>query len=110
MVAAVVAEIVEAEEAEEVVDAAAAEVVKMVRTKIVTASPINPVNRASLGELDREVQDIRISRKAMVSAICISGGAEELSFVQTRGPAHGRMFLRQNNETVTSSALLTLIY
>ena len=90
--------------------AAAVEVDKMVKIKTIAASPISPISKVSLGEPDQEVQDIRISLKAMVSAICISVGVEELSFVQTRGPAHGRMFLRQNNETVTSSALLTLIY
>ena len=104
----VVVATVEVAVVEEVVAAETVVAVKTTKTRI----KINPTktSKASLGELGQEVQDIRTFLMEMVSATCISVGVEELFSVPIRARVHGRTCLHLNNETVTSSAVLTLIY
>ena len=104
----VVVATVEVAVVEEVVAAETVVAVKTTKTKI----KINPTktSKASLGELGQEVQDIRTFQMEMVSAICTSAGDEEPFSVLIRDHVHGKTCLHLNNETVTSSAVLTLIY
>ena len=92
------------EEAVTVVEAEAEVAAEEVRTKTsLVKIQVSQDSQDSLGEPGQEVQDIRISLKAMDFVICISAGVEEHFSVLIQAHAHGRMSSPRNNETGTSS-------
>ena len=97
--------------------------VKIVAVVVVVVVSLSPADKVSLGDSKMaakpnlgdkvvpvlEGRNIPICQPEINSgAGCITGGGEEVIFVQPQRPAHGRMFLLQSynhNENLTSSAV-----